>query len=154
MIFINYDKVATPNPCQTPPLCFCKGASIRQRAHLLATNLEGKNMRTSMLLAALLACSAVQAQDSNNSFENVYVGLGATSILSVGYAKPINNSWGMRGEFAITPKLTFNDTVSSGSASVSVKSSRVGLFADWFPFDNQLRLVGAKSLEVLYKSLS
>ncbi len=103
-------------------------------------------MRTSMLLAALLACSAVQAQDSNNSFENVYVGLGATSILSVGYAKPINNSWGMRGEFAITPKLTFNDTVSSGSASVSVKSSRVGLFADWFPFDNQLRLVGGLTL--------
>ena len=103
-------------------------------------------MRTSMLLAALLACTAVQAQDSNNSFENVYVGLGATSILSVGYAKPINNSWGMRGEFAITPKLTFNDTVSSGSASVSVKSSRVGLFADWFPFDNQLRLVGGLTL--------
>ena len=103
-------------------------------------------MRTSMLLAAILACSAVQAQDSNNSFKNVYVGLGATSILSVGYAKPINNSWGMRGEFALTPKLTFNDTVSGGSASVSFQSSRVGLFADWFPFDNQLRLVGGLTL--------
>ena len=99
-----------------------------------------------MLLAAILACSAVQAQDSNNSFQNVYVGLGATSILSVGYAKPINNSWGMRGEFALTPKLTFNDTVSGGSASVSFQSSRVGLFADWFPFDNQLRLVGGLTL--------
>ena len=103
-------------------------------------------MRTSMLLAAILACSAVQAQDSNNSFQNVYVGLGATSILSVGYAKPMSNSWGLRGEFALTPKLTFNDTVSSGSASVSFKSSRVGLFADWFPFDNQLRLVGGLTL--------
>ena len=103
-------------------------------------------MRTSMLLAAILACSAVQAQDSNNSFQNVYVGLGATSILSVGYAKPMSNSWGLRGEFALTPKLTFNDTVSGGSASVSFQSSRVGLFADWFPFDNQLRLVGGLTL--------
>ena len=103
-------------------------------------------MRISMLLAAILACSAVQAQDSNNSFQNVYVGLGATSILSVGYAKPINNSWGLRGEFALTPKLTFNDTVSGGSASVSFNSSRIGLFADWFPFDNQLRLVGGLTL--------
>ena len=99
-----------------------------------------------MLLAAILACSAVQAQASNNSFQNVYVGLGATSILSVGYAKPMSNSWGMRGEFALTPKLTFNDTVSGGSASVSFQSSRVGLFADWFPFDNQLRLVGGLTL--------
>ena len=103
-------------------------------------------MRTSMLLAALLACTAVQAQDSNNRFENVYVGLGATSILSVGYAKPMSNSWGLRGEFALTPKLTYNDNVSGGSASVSFQSSRVGLFADWFPFDNQLRLVGGLTL--------
>ena len=103
-------------------------------------------MRTPMLLAAILACSAVQAQDSNNSFQNVYVGLGATSILSVGYAKPMSNNWGLRGEFALTPKLTFNDTVSGGSASVSFQSSRVGLFADWFPFDNQLRLVGGLTL--------
>ena len=107
-----------------------------------------------MLLAALLACTAVQAQDSNNSFENVYVGLGATSILSVGYAKPINDSWGMRGEFAITPKLTYNDTVSEGSANVSFKSSRVGLFADWFPFDNQLRLVGGLTLNDIKADLN
>ena len=99
-----------------------------------------------MLLAAILACSAVQAQDSNNSFQNVYVGLGATSILSVGYAKPMSNSWGLRGEFALTPKLTYNDNVSGGSASVSFNSSRIGLFADWFPFDNQLRLVGGLTL--------
>ena len=103
-------------------------------------------MRISMLLAAILACSAVQAQDSNNSFQNVYVGLGATSILSVGYAKPMSNSWGLRGEFALTPKLTYNDNVSGGSASVSFNSSRIGLFADWFPFDNQLRLVGGLTL--------
>jgi len=99
-------------------------------------------MRISVLLAGLLACFTAQAQDSNNSFENVYVGLGAPSILSVGYAKPINNSWGMRAEFAMTPKLTYNDSVSGGSASLSFKSTRIGLFADWFPFDNQLRLVG------------
>lgn len=111
-------------------------------------------MRSFMLLAALLACSAVQAQDSNNSFQNVYVGLGATSILSVGYAKPMSNSWGLRGEFAITPKLTFNDNVSGGSASVSFQSSRVGLFADWFPFDNQLRLVGGLTLNDIKGDLS
>lgn len=111
-------------------------------------------MRSSMLLAALLACSAVQAQDSNNSFQNVYVGLGATSILSVGYVKPMSNSWGLRGEFAITPKLTFNDNVSGGSASVSFQSSRVGLFADWFPFDNQLRLVGGLTLNDIKGDLS
>lgn len=111
-------------------------------------------MRTSMLLAALLACSAVQAQDGNNSFQNVYVGLGATSIFSGGYAKPMSNSWGLRGEFAITPKLTFNDNVSGGSASVSFQSSRVGLFADWFPFDNQLRLVGGLTLNDIKGDLS
>lgn len=106
-------------------------------------------MRTPLLLMTLLACSAAQAQDNNNTLQNVYLGLGATSILSVGYAKPINDSWGMRGEFAITPKLTYNDNVSGGSASVSFKSSRLGLFADWFPFDNSLRLVGGLTLNDL-----
>ena len=110
-------------------------------------------MRASFLLAGLLACSAVQAQD-NNVLQNVYVGLGATSLLSVGYAKPINDSWGLRGEFAITPKLTYNDSVSGGSASVSIKSSRVGLFADWFPFDNQLRLVGGLTLNDIKADLN
>ena len=102
-------------------------------------------MRTSFLVAGFLACSVAQAQD-DHAPQNIYVGLGATSLLSVGYAKPINDSWGMRGEFAITPKLSYNDSVSGGSASLSLKSSRLGLFADWFPFDNNLRLVGGLTL--------
>ena len=102
-------------------------------------------MRKSFILAGLLACSAAQAQNSD-AFQNVYVGVGVTSVVSLGYAKPINDSWGMRAEYAFGPTLTYSDKVSGGSADLNLKSNRLGLFADWFPFDNQLRLVGGLTL--------
>ncbi len=102
-------------------------------------------MRALFLVASCLACCSAQAQVSN-SYNHVYVGLGATSIFSVGYAKPINDHWGLRGELAMSPKLTYSDKVSNGSADISFKSNRLGLFADWFPFDNNLRLVGGLTL--------
>lgn len=110
-------------------------------------------MHKSVLLACLLACSAVQAQDSN-AFQNVYVAVGATSVLSVGVAKPINNNWGMRAEYAFGRTWTYSDKVSGGSADLSLKSNRLGLFADWFPFENQLRLVGGLTLNDIVMDLN
>ena len=110
-------------------------------------------MRALFLVASCLVCCSAQAQVSN-SYNNVYVGLGATSIVSVGYAKPLNDRWGMRGDLAMTPKLTYSDKVSNGSADISFKSNRLGLFADWFPFDNNLRLVGGLTLNDIRADLS
>lgn len=97
-------------------------------------------MRTSILLSCVLVGTTAYAQD-DHSFQNVYVGLGAASVFSVGYAKPVNENWAVRAEYAFGPSWTYSDQVSKGSADVRLKSNRLGLFADWFPFDNALRLV-------------
>lgn len=105
-------------------------------------------MRKYFLYLATLACAAAHGQDTNKS-QNAYVGIGATSVVSLGYAKPVNEQWGVRAEYAFGPKWTYSDKISSGSADVSLTSNRLGLFADWFPFNNAFRLVGGLTLNDL-----
>ena len=85
------------------------------------------------VLAAMGTCA--QAQD-------VYLGVGLPGLYTLGYAHSLGTSWGLRGEYAGGLSKDINGTDSGVSYTGSFKSSRTGLFADWFPFSGGFRLVG------------
>lgn len=87
-------------------------------------------------LAALLALiSSAQSQD-------IYGGLGLPGLYTLGYARPMGSGWGLRGEYATGLSISSTGTDSGVNYEASFKSSRAGLFADWFPFSGGFRFVG------------
>lgn len=87
-------------------------------------------------LAALAALGgSVQAQD-------IYGGLGLPGLYTLGYAHPMGASWGLRGEYASGLSWNGSGTDNGVGYDASIKASRAGLFADWFPFNGGFRLVG------------
>lgn len=86
-------------------------------------------------LATLGLGTSVQAQD-------IYGGLGLPGLYTLGYAHPMASSWGLRGEYASGLSWTGSGTDNGVSYNASFKSSRTGLFADWFPFKGGFRFVG------------
>lgn len=85
------------------------------------------------LLASLGA--NVQAQD-------IYGGIGLPGLYTLGYAHPVSQSWGVRGEYAGGLSASASGTDNGVRYNANFKSSRAGLFADWFPFSGGFRLVG------------
>jgi hypothetical protein len=111
-------------------------------AHSSLSPLRVRNAsRLSLAALTLFASLSAQAQQVGPS-QDVYLGVGALSIATIGYARPINSNFGLRGEYAFGPTLTQDTTTSGADASASIKANRGGLFADWYPFSNGLRLVG------------
>lgn len=94
-------------------------------------------MKKQMLWLATLATisAGVQAQD-------IYGGLGLPGLYTLGYAHPMGGSWGLRGEYASGLSWTGSGTDNGVSYDASFKSSRAGLFGDWFPFGGGFRFVG------------
>ncbi len=92
-------------------------------------------IRVAMLAALGSTASLAQAQD-------IYAGVGLPGLYTIGYAHPMGSSWGLRGEYA--GGLSRNMTGSSEGIDyeATFKSSRAGVFADWFPFGGGFRLVG------------
>lgn len=89
-----------------------------------------------IILAALsILGSAAQAQD-------VYIGAGLPGLLTLGYANPMGNNWGLRGEYAGGLNLNVDGNENGVNATGSIKANRAGAFADWFPFGGGFRLVG------------
>jgi hypothetical protein len=107
------------------------------------------------LLATLaLAASSAQAQD-------VYLGLGAPGLVTLGYAAPMGSAyalggqWGLRGEFAGGGSTSKSVTQNGNTFSAKVNNSRVGAFADWFPSDSSgFRLVGGLTFNDIKFSLA
>lgn len=94
-------------------------------------------MKKQLIGLALLAGlgASVQAQD-------IYGGIGLPGLYTLGYAHPMGSSWGLRGEYAGGLSWTGSGTDNGISYDASLKASRAGLFADWFPFGGGFRLVG------------
>jgi len=89
-----------------------------------------------IFLAALAALgTGAQAQD-------IYGGLGLPGLYTLGYAHPVASRWGLRAEHATGLSWTGSGTDNGVSYNTSFKSSRTGLFADWFPFSGGFRFVG------------
>ena len=111
--------------------------------------------RLSVAALALFASLGAQAQlQVPDPSQDVYVGLGALSIATIGYARPINSNFGLRAEYAFGPTLSRDMAVSGADASASIKANRGGLFADWYPFSGGLRLVGGVTFNDIRLDLS
>ena len=90
-------------------------------------------------LAALSTCASLaQAQD-------IYAGLGLPGLYTIGYAHPVGSSWGLRGEYAGGLSRTFSGSADGVDYQATLKASRAGVFADWFPFGGGFRFVGGVS---------
>jgi hypothetical protein len=94
-----------------------------------------KNTTFALGLALLTLGSAAQAQ-------NVYGGVGLPGVLTLGYAQPMGKSWGLRGEFAGGTSVSRDGVEEGVNYEGTIKSNRVGAFADWFPLNSGFRLVG------------
>jgi len=93
-----------------------------------------------VVLAVLFSLGGVaQAGD-------VFGGVGAPGLYSIGYAQPMGSNWGLRGEYAAGLSMSKDGVQSGISATGSLKASQAGVFADWFPFDGGFRLVGGLTM--------
>lgn len=123
-------------------------------AHSSDTQLRTRNaLRLSLTAVTLFASLSAQAQLAGPS-QDVYLGVGALSIATIGYARPINSNFGLRAEYAFGPTLSRDMAVSGADASASIKANRGGLFADWYPFSGGLRLVGGVTFNDIRLDLS
>jgi hypothetical protein len=115
-------------------------------AHNSISSLRTRNAsRLSLAALTLFASLSAQAQQAGPS-QNVYLGVGALSIATIGYARPINSNFGLRAEYGGWTTLSRDFTLDDSDGNVSAKFNHAGVFADWFPFENGFRLVGGVSL--------
>ncbi len=94
-------------------------------------------MKQKLLLLAVLSTlgGATQAQD-------IYGGVGLPGLVTLGYARPMGSNWGLRGEYAGGMNINKDGDQDGVTVKGSLKASRAGAFADWFPFGGGFRLVG------------
>ncbi len=85
--------------------------------------------------------------------DSAYVGVGLPGVLTLGYAKPMGPSWGVRGEFSGGTSISRNGVEEGLNVEGKIKANRVGAFADWFPFDSGFRLVGGVTLNSIKANL-
>lgn len=98
-----------------------------------------KFLPTPLTLAALLSFMAL----GNAAAQDVYLGVGAPGLVHLGYAAPLNANWGLRGEYAGGLKRTLSGQREGVDMVGNLKSSAVGLFADYFvSAGGSFRLVG------------
>ncbi len=101
-----------------------------------------------LVLAALASLSgAVQAQD-------VYGGVGLPGLLTLGYAQPMGSNWGLRGEYAGGLDVSKDGNQDGVNVTGTLKANRVGVFADWFPFEGGFRVVGGLTVNDIKASLN
>jgi hypothetical protein len=90
----------------------------------------------------LICLAALAALGTGAQAQDIYGGLGLPGLYTLGYAHPMASSWGLRGEYATGLNSSTSGTDNGVSYNASFKSSRTGLFADWFPFNGGFRFVG------------
>ncbi len=71
----------------------------------------------------------------------VYGNLGFPGV-GLGYAHPLNGSFTVRGDWMTLGTHRRTQTEEGILYNGELKTSRFGLFADWFPFDGTFRLTG------------
>jgi hypothetical protein len=126
---------------------FCDGVltvyAILMRTVLKPLLLEFHSMKKSLVFLAAfaaLATTGAQAQD-------VYIGVGAPGLVSVGYAAPLSANWGWRAELAGGLNTSLNGNRDGVDVTGKLKSTSLSAFGDWFPFSGSgFRLVGGLSV--------
>lgn len=104
--------------------------------------------RKLIVLAALGAMgSAAIAQDS-------YIGLGLPGLYTLGYAYSTSPALGFRGEYAGGLSVNKDGNQEGVNVTGTLKASRFGAFADWFPLGGGFRLVGGLTVNDIKADLN
>jgi hypothetical protein len=107
-------------------------------------------MKKLFLATALLGLgiSAVHAQD-------VYLGVGAPGLVTLGYSSPISASLSWRVQASGGLDVSLDGDRDGVKSSGSLKASNVGAYGDWFPFESSgFRLVGGLSMNDIRADLT
>ena len=98
-------------------------------------------MKKQLVLLVALATigSAACAQDS-------YFGVGLPGLYTLGYAYSTSPSLGFRGEYAGGLSVNKDGNQEGVNVTGTLKASRFGAFADWFPLGGGFRLVGGLTM--------
>lgn len=88
---------------------------------------------------AFLLCSCAMVTGANAG--EIYTGLGLQGLM-LGYAQPINDKLTLRGDFATLGNHSRDGNREGVDYRGTFKTSRTGLFADWFAVGGGLRLTG------------
>lgn len=97
-------------------------------------------MKKSFIRLAVLA--ALGSAATLSQAQSLYGGVGVPGIYTLGYAHSMGASWGLRGDYAGGLSASGTGTDNGVSYEATIKASRAGVFADWFPFGGGFRLVG------------
>jgi len=105
-------------------------------------------MKKQLAIIALAALGAsAYAQDS-------YVGVGLPGLFTLGYAHPMSASWGLRADYAGGINVSKDGNQDGVNATGSIKASRLGAYADWYPFGGGFRLVGGATFNDIKAELN
>ncbi len=76
--------------------------------------------------------------------DEMYAGLGLPGFYTVGYSRALGKSWGVRAQYSGGMDFSSDpQDVEGVTATVRIKSSTAGVYADFFPFESSgFRLVG------------
>ena len=94
------------------------------------------------LLINLAVMATLGSAATLSQAQDIYAGLGAPGIYTIGYAHPMGSSWGLRGDYAWGLNWSGSGSDNGVTYDATIKHRRAGLFADWFPFNGGFRLVG------------
>ena len=88
------------------------------------------------IVAMVLAVSGLPVMAND-----VYVGVGFPGLVGIGFARPLNASFGLRAEYSGGIKVSKDGNQEGVNVVGSLQGSRFGAFADYYPFQGGLRLV-------------
>jgi hypothetical protein len=91
------------------------------------------------MAALVVASTGIQAQD-------IYAGVGLPGLYTLGYAQSLGSNVGLRAEYASGLSVNKDGNQDGVNVTGTFKASRLGAFADWFPFGGGFRLVGGVTL--------
>lgn len=83
----------------------------------------------------------------------IYGGIGLPGLM-LGYAHPLNERFTVRGDVATLGSRDYKTTRDGVAYAGSVKTHRVGVFADWFAFSGAFRVTGGLTFNTLKADLS
>lgn len=95
-------------------------------------------MKKSILALALLSAVSITSAHAETNY-SMYGGLGTTGA-TVGLGVQPFESVGIRGEFSTIGRQSYSGTDGNIKYKGDVEIGGLGVYADWFPFNNSLRL--------------
>jgi hypothetical protein len=109
-----------------------------------------KKLFTSFVFAAItLLGTAAHAQT-----HGIYAGAGLPGVATIGYAHSLSDRWGLRADYAGGINHSRDETRDGIAMTATLKASRTGLFADWYPFGGGFRFSGGVTFNDLYAQLN